>query len=219
MANLRIILFSIATLIVQVSFSQVDSLSTDSIDAPQVIQFSGVLVEADSLLPIPYSNVYRLRDMMGVVSNNLGFFTLPAFEGDTIAFSNVGYKNQYFKIPANVEDGMMSVVQVMIPDTILLTETQVYPWPANQADLRKDLLALELQEDNLSRSQKNLDPLKMEERLQNMLGDANSAYAVAMNRQVLELQSMGQARNVNLLNPYAWAEFLSALRNGSLRRQ
>lgn len=218
--SFRYFLFCAVLLITATASAQTDSLTADSNYIPKVVQFSGVIVEGDSLMPIPYSNVFRSRDMMGVVSNNLGFFTLPAFEGDTIVFSNIGYKDQYFKIPRNTEDGMLSVVQLLVPDTILLSETQVYPWPANRAALRKDLLALELPDDVLSRSQNNLDPLKMDERLQHlMVGDASASFTNAMNRQVLELQSMGQARNVSLLNPFAWAQFLSALNNGSLRRQ
>ena len=199
-------------------YSQTDSLAVDSVSSPKVVQFSGVLVEADSLFPVPYSNVYRQRDNMGVVSNNLGFFTLPAFEGDTIVFSNIGFRNQYYAIPEGVEDGMLSIVQVLTADTILLSETKIYPWPADKAALRKELLALELPSNVLARSQNNLDPLDMETRLSLLPGDSNTAYAYAMNQEVLKLQTMGTARNVSLLDPFAWAQFLSALRNGSLRR-
>jgi len=190
----------------------------DSLEVPVVIQFSGVLVTGDSLLPVPFSNVYRTRDNTGVITNALGFFTLPAFEGDTIMFSNVGYRNVTYTIPSNVENGMLSIVQLISPDTISLAETKVYPWPS-QDNFKKSFLALELPKDNLSRMQKNLDPLEMKKRIKYLGPEATAAGTYAMNNEALRLQSMGTAQNINLLNPFAWAQFISALRNGDLRRQ
>lgn len=195
-----------------------EPLKTDSIDFPDVVQFSGVLVTGDSLLPVPYSNVYRTRDNTGVISNALGFFTLPAFEGDTIMFSNVGYRNIEYVIPGEVEGNMLSIVQLILPDTIRLAETDVYPWPSKE-NFKKDFLALELPEDNLARLQKNLDPVEMKKRINYLGPESASSARYAMNNEALRLQSMGTAQNISLLNPFAWAQFLSALKNGDLRRQ
>lgn len=192
--------------------------SLDTSSTPDVIQFSGVLVTGDSLLPVPYSNVYRKRDNTGVISNVLGFFTLPAFEGDTIVFSNVGYRNVSYVIPTDLKDKMHSIVQLIAPETIRLADVQVYPWPSRSA-FKNDFLALELGEDNLARLQRNLDPLEMKKRIAFLGPDGASSASFAMNREALRLQSMGTAQNISLMNPFAWAKFLSALKNGELRRQ
>ncbi len=190
----------------------------DSIPELEVIQFSGVLVTGDSLIPVPYSNVYRTRDNTGVISNVLGFFTLPAFKGDTIMFSNVGYRNITYVIPADTEDKMHSIVQLIAPDTIRIADVNVFPWPTRTA-FKHDFLALELPEDNLARMQRNLDPLEMKKRIAFLGPDGASSASFAMNNESLRLQSMGTAQNISLMNPFAWAQFISALRNGSLRRQ
>ncbi len=196
---------------------RVDQVS-DSTDFPDVIQFSGVLVTGDSLFPVPYSNVYRTRDNTGVISNVLGFFTLPVFEGDTVMFSNVGYRNTTYVIPNNIEDKMLSIVQLMAPDTIRLADTEVYPWPSRE-NFKADFLALALPDDNLARIQRNLDPLEMKKRMEYLGPEAASAASFAMKSEALRLQSMGAAQNISLLNPFAWAQFLSAIKNGDLRRK
>ena len=190
----------------------------DSLKSPEVIQFSGVLVTGDSLLPVPYSNVYRKRDNTGVISNVLGFFTLPAFEGDTIVFSNVGYRNVSYVIPEELGNKMHSIVQLIVPETIRLANVNIYPWPSRSA-FKNDFLALELGEDNLARLLRNLDPLEMKKRIAFLGPDGSSSASFAMNRESLRLQSMGTAQNISLMNPFAWAKFISALKNGDLGRQ
>lgn len=198
--------------------SQVDQEPSDSIAYPEVVQLSGVLVTGDSLMPVPYSNVFRTRDNTGVISNALGFFTLPAFEGDTIMFSNIGYRNVIYVIPQDSEDKMLNIVQLIAPDTIKLDVADVYPWPS-KANFSSEFLALELPEDNLARMQRNLDPLEMQKRMKFLTPEGQASAMYAMNNEALRLQSMGAAPNISLLNPFAWAQFLSALRNGDLKRQ
>ena len=215
---LKIIVVVIGSLTIHSLNAQTVQEPTDSITYPEVVQISGVLVTGDSLLPVPYSNIFRTRDNTGVISNALGFFTLPAFKGDTIMFSNVGYRNVTYVIPQESEDKMMNIVQLIAPDTIKLNVADVYPWPS-RASFSNEFLALELPEDNLARMQRNLDPVEMQKRMK-FLGPEGAASArFAMNTEALRLQSMGTAQNISLLNPFAWAQFLSALRNGELKRQ
>lgn len=199
-------------------YSQTETEPSDSIAFPEVVQLSGVLVTGDSLLPVPYSNIYRTRDNTGVISNALGFFTLPAFKGDTIMFSNVGYRNVTYVIPKSTEEKLLNIVQLIAPDTIKLDMADVYPWPSRE-NFASEFLALELAQTDLARMQKNLDPLEMEKRMEFLGPDAMSAAKYSMNSEALRLQSMGTAPVIGLLNPASWAQFLSALRNGDLRRQ
>ncbi len=217
MRYVKAFLFFFISLSYGYSYGQ-EKLEIDSLEIPEVIQFSGVLVTGDSLLPVPYSNVYRKRDNTGVITNVLGFFTLPAFKGDTIVFSNVGYRNVFYEIPTDLEGNDHSIVQLIAPDTIQIADVEVYPWPSRE-NFKREFLALELGETNLSRMQRNLDPLEMKKRLAFIKPDGVSTATYAMNVEALRLQQMGTAPNISLLNPFAWAKFISALRNGELRRQ
>jgi hypothetical protein len=123
-----------------------------------------------------------------------------------------------YVIPEELGNKMHSIVQLIAPDTIRLANVNVYPWPSRSA-FRNDFLALELGEDNLARLLRNLDPLEMKKRIAFLGPDGSSSASFAMNRESLRLQSMGTAQNISLMNPFAWAKFLSALKNGDLRRQ
>ena len=49
-----------------------------------VVQLTGVVVEGDSLGPVPFATVYRARDQRGTITDEYGFFAIPARVGDTI---------------------------------------------------------------------------------------------------------------------------------------
>jgi hypothetical protein len=57
-----------------------------------LVQFSGVVVTADSLKPIPFVNVIIRNTWRGTVTDYFGFFSFVARMNDTIEFSSLGYK-------------------------------------------------------------------------------------------------------------------------------
>ena len=63
---------------------------TDSTAHVLVVQLTGVVVEGDSLGPIPFATVYRARDQRGTITDEYGFFAIPARVGDTVRFSAIG---------------------------------------------------------------------------------------------------------------------------------
>lgn len=52
-----------------------------------LIQFSGVVVTADSLTPIPYVNIKIRETSRNVVSDSKGFFSIKANKKNNITFS------------------------------------------------------------------------------------------------------------------------------------
>ena len=56
----------------------------DSTLTPMVVQLTGVVVEGDSLGPVPFATVYRARDQRGTITDEYGFFAIPARVGDTV---------------------------------------------------------------------------------------------------------------------------------------
>ncbi|MEZ7977627.1 MAG: carboxypeptidase-like regulatory domain-containing protein, partial [Flavobacteriales bacterium] len=65
---------------------------TDSTTVTQeVVQVSGLVVTGDSLMPLPFATVFRIRDSRGTMTDARGFFSIPVLEGDTIRFSSTGY--------------------------------------------------------------------------------------------------------------------------------
>lgn len=52
-----------------------------------VVQISGMVVTGDSLSPLSFATVYRMRDSRGTMTDANGFFSIPALEGDTLRVS------------------------------------------------------------------------------------------------------------------------------------
>ena len=96
----------------------------------KLIQLSGVVVENDSLKPLPFTSINIKGTTHGTVSDYYGFFTLVAQPGDEIDFVSVAYKEASYLIPDSLTSTNYAIIQVMRKDTFELPEATVYPWPS-----------------------------------------------------------------------------------------
>lgn len=121
---------------------------------PNVVQISGVVVVGDSLIQAPYTSVYRASDYRGTYTNQSGYFTLPAIEGDTLFFYSTGLKRSKFVVPRPAPEPHLSIVQVMEEDTIVLKATYILPLPSRE-NLRREVLAMNNQSNYFTISRPN----------------------------------------------------------------
>ena len=184
----------------------------------QVIQFSGLVVTGDSLLPVPFTAVYRQSAQRGTSTDYSGFYSMPVMTGDTIVFSNIGFQAEKFVVPDVVPDGRISMVKILERDTLQIPTTFVYPWPTPQK-FRNEFLSLRLDDNEAEIGRKNLESILLYDRMVYMGADASESYKIAMNQQAQKAYTNGQLPQNNLLNPVAWAAFLRALQNGDFKRQ
>lgn len=184
----------------------------------QVIQFSGLVVTGDSLLPVPFTAVYRQSAQRGTSTDYSGFYSMPVMTGDTIVFSNIGFQTEKFVVPDVVPDGRISMVKILERDTLQIPTTFVYPWPTPQK-FRNEFLSLRLDDNEAEIGRKNLESILLYDRMVYMGADASESYKIAMNQQAQKAYTNGQLPQNNLLNPVAWAAFLRALQNGDFKRQ
>ena len=109
-------------------FSYSQKKSTNLQDGKHdLVQFSGVVVEGDSLQPIPYTSIIVQNGYRGTVSDYFGYFSFVAQEGDTIEFSAIGFNSAFFIIPDTLTNNKYSLIQVLKVDTVRLAITDVYP--------------------------------------------------------------------------------------------
>ena len=191
--------------------------SANNDDRP-LIQFSGVVVDRDSLKPVPYTMIVIKNKKRGTVCDFFGFFSFVAQEKDTIEFSSVGYKKAIFIIPDSLTTNNYSLIQVMQTDTILLKETVIYPWPSKEA-FKKVFLETKIPEDDMDRAAKNLDRQALQSQYQTMPMDGSMNYKASMQQQYSKLYYAGQFPPNNLLNPIAWSKFIQAWRNGEFKKK
>ena len=183
-----------------------------------LVQFSGVVVEGDSLRPIPYASVIVQNSYRGTVSDYFGYFSFVAQEGDTIEFSAIGFQSAFFIIPDTLTNNKYSLIQVLRMDTINLSTTDVYPWPTKE-QFKKAFLALELPEDDIIRADRNMARADVKERMTGMAMDASLNYKYSMQQYQSKLYYAGQLPPNNLLNPIAWAKFIKAWKNGDFKKK
>jgi hypothetical protein len=119
-------------------------LSIHAVQAQQqLVQLSGLVSEAGSGYPLPYSTVRVLNSYRGTVSNGSGFFSLVVAPNDSIQFSSVGYQSRTYVVPDTITDMITSIGVFLSRDTMLLDVVEVYPWPSRD-DFRDAFLALQL---------------------------------------------------------------------------
>lgn len=186
--------------------------------ARKLIQFSGVVVNGDSLVPVAFTNIIIRNTQRGTMSDYYGFFSFVAQEKDTIEFSSVGYKRSGFIIPDTLTTNRYSLIQMMTRDTILLKETVIYPWPTKE-QFKEAFLNLQIPADDYERAMKNLERAEMKERMEAMPMDGSGNYKWQMQQYQSRLYYAGQYPSITLLNPIAWAQFIQAWRNGEFKKK
>lgn len=193
-------------------------LSAQTDGSRQVIQFSGLVVAGDSLSPVAYTTVYRHRDKRGTITDNLGFFSIPAFVGDTVYFSCIGFLKSVYVIPDTLKEMRYNMIQVLRRDTVQLETTFVYPWPTKER-FRQEFITLELADTKEDLARRNLEAAQLYERMNELDPDSRQAYHYAMLQNTRQITYAGQAPTISLMNPIAWAQFINAWRNGAFKKQ
>ncbi len=186
---------------------------TPKVDQRQLIQFSGVVLDQDSLTPIPFVSIVVKGTQRGAVSDLYGFFNMIIRPGDELEFYAITHKNRSYKVPDTLKQKYYYAIQVLDKDTINLPPIEVYPWPTKE-DFRRAFLALDLNETDAERADKNLlrDEMSYLERTQP--ASASESYKIAMQAYYTKVYTSGQQPVNNLLNPIKWAEFVNAWRSG-----
>ncbi len=186
-----------------------------------LIQFSGVAVTADSLLPVPFATVMIKNTSYGTTTDFYGYFSFVARKGDTLQFSSVGYQKSDYVIPDSLKGNRYSLIHTMLRDTVNLETVNIYPWPTAD-QFKQAFLNLDIPDDNLEIARKNLNPDLMAERVAVMPMDGSMNFKFQNQQRSNQLYYAGQSRmnNLsNLLNPIAWAKFIEAWKRGDFKRK
>jgi hypothetical protein len=182
-----------------------------------LIQFSGVVLEGDSLRAVPYTSIIVKNTNRGTISDFYGYFSFVAKKNDTIEFSAIGFSSAQFIIPDTLTTITYSLIQILHTDTVYLKSVAVYPWPSKE-QFKSAFLNLNLADDNLARATKNLDRAALKEQMAGMAVDASLNYKYSTQQNQSKLYYAGQYPSNNLLNPIAWAKFIKAWKSGAFKK-
>lgn len=219
MAKLFVILFIAFVLNLGLLGQTPQVKSTASMDSIKYVQVMGVLKGLDSLESIPFAMIRINKSGRGSIANYEGYFALVAQAGDTLNISHLAYKDYRYIVPAESPIFGDMKFHFLQSDTIKQKEIDVYPWPSRE-EFARAVLDLKLDyEDAMMRAERMLSGEslgKLSLRVTPDAGITQNSFA-QYNRQ--QLYRMGQVQTMNVLSPFAWAQFFDALKKGELRRQ
>ena len=189
-----------------------DGISQNNKDSKKetYIQFSGVVLDQDSLMPIPFVSIL-VNDKGRTVSDYYGFFTVVVSPGDVVQFLAITHKNRFYKIPDTCSLRHLYAIQVLNRDTVELPNVDVYPWPSKE-DFKRAFLALDLNATDYDRADKNLNQNTLSYIERNMTISGSEAYKNTMQNYYTKVYTVGQQPQIQLLNPLAWAQFIDSWR-------
>lgn len=185
-------------------------------DETSLIQFSGLVMTADSLMTIPYVNIFSKTSRRGSFSDLNGYFNFVAEKGDTIMFTCIGYKSSHYIIPDTLSSNRYSMVKLLTSDTVYLDEAVVRALPLRDM-FDYVFVHAEIPDDDMERARKNMERQKMKEAREEMRPDGQEAGKYYLAREAEKYYYAGQVPPNNLLNPFAWAQFFEAWKRGDFK--
>jgi len=206
----------LTALLALIAFGSLHALQPDQ--QRGLVQFSGVVVTGDSLEPVPFTSILIKGSYRGTISDVYGYFSFVAQQGDTLQFAAVGFKRGQYVIPTDLPDNKYSMIHQLYPDTILLGEMQVSPYPSKE-QFAEAFLNMQLGDDDYLRAMNNMSPAQMMQRMEDMPPDAAGSYQTLTMLDQTRLYQQGGMPTINLMNPIAWAQFLQAWRNGAYKKK
>ncbi|MBA3827453.1 MAG: carboxypeptidase-like regulatory domain-containing protein [Taibaiella sp.] len=184
--------------------------------AADVVQINGVIITADSLRAVPYATVLVKNQNRGVEASNLGVFTLVCYKGDTLQFSEVGFRPKEFVISKNIQGEYFSMIQLMTQDTFYLQETIIRALPSRE-EFDYAFRHWHVASDQYDIARRNTNRYTLRAIAYTLPHDGRESQAMYQSQQARDAVYYGQQKPMNILNPLAWAEFFQAWKRGDFR--
>lgn len=186
----------------------------------KVVQFSGKVVteENNRIVGIPYAVVAVMGTHRGTFSDIDGFFSIVVRTDETLVFSVLGFKDAYYHVPDTLTSDRYTIFQILTKDTILLAEAVVYPWP-DPDHFNKEFLAMDVHEDLEDIAAENLSEKAMVQLRDYLPTDGPEHQQLYLKQQSQRYYYEGQIRTPQILNAFAWKEFIEAWKRGDFKRK
>lgn len=105
-------------------------LFAGNLSAQQVLK--GIVVENDSVTPMPFVYIINKSNGNGTMSDNTGKFTLSSSQNDTLVCSYVGYAKTYIPVKSlKAENGIVKLVMslsLINLNTVTVTSFKIKPY-------------------------------------------------------------------------------------------
>jgi hypothetical protein len=170
-------------------------------------------------MPVHGVAVVSKKLRRGAVSERSGIYSITSTPGDTIFYRALGYKRYHTIIPVDYSDKLCMVDIVLEIDTIPIAEVNILPW-RSYSEFIKDMTREKEPDPLVDNMNENLASIYVAVQNQtNVRITPEAGYRYAMEQNFVATATRGQYPINNLLNPFAWAKFISGVKNGLLRNQ
>src|SRR5688500_5633438 len=188
--------------------------------APKVVQFSGKVVteENNQIVGVPYAVVSVLGSQRGTFTDYDGFFSIVARTDETLVFQVLGFRDAYYHVPDTLTSDRYTIFQIMTKDTILLPEAVIYPWP-DPDHFNQEFLAMDVHTDLEDLAAENLSDKAMVQLREYLPSDGPEHQQLYLKQQANRYYYEGQIRTPQILNAFAWKEFIQAWKRGDFKRK
>lgn len=180
------------------------------------LQISGIIRDEFNN-PLPYAHIIILNAGKGSIADRSGRFSFIVYPNDTLIFSSLGHKRKQMVVPGDLDRIHYSVDIQLESDPFEIQEVTVFPW-ATYEEFSEAFIALDLPEDDYDRAIANIALIKTWMELEGLPLDGGASFRVAMQEHYNRNMYAGQPPN-NLLNPFSWAQFIQAIKEGKFQRR
>jgi hypothetical protein len=181
-----------------------------------VVQLYGIVMTADSLRGIPSVSIVIKGQNRGTFTNEQGVFSIVVVKGDQIEFTSIGYKPKLVEVPKNMEGNQMSMIQLLVNDTVYLPATIIKPRPTRE-QFERDFVNKDIPADEIEIARKNTEASTRRILAKSLPADAGEATHYSLQQQATRYYYQGQAPPQNIFNPLAWSEFIKAWKRGDFK--
>jgi hypothetical protein len=189
-----------------------------TLDNNPYILFTGLVLTADSLQPIPYVSINNNRRGMIGYTNEYGHFDVIVKKGDTIWFNQVEKVASWHIIPDTLTQSRYHVVKLLTQDTINLPVIYIRALPLKTL-FDYEFVNGDIPDDAYERARKNLEAEALKEQMKLKPADAKESQSLLAQTRASQLYYYKQAPPQNYLNPFVWAQFLEAWKRGDFKKK
>lgn len=183
-----------------------------------VVQLYGVVMTADSLRGLDGVSVSVKGKGRGTITNYQGVFSIAVLKGDEIEFSFVGFKLKNVTIPINWETSSYEIIQLLTSDTNYLPGTIIRARPT-RPQFERDFLNTTIAADEYALARENLENEKRAALMSIIPSDGKEAINYTLRQKMAASYHTGQLPPMNIMNPFAWSEFIKSWKRGDFKRK
>lgn len=187
-------------------------------DTEIFFQVSGIITDEENNV-LSNVGVVSLKLRRGALSEKTGIYSITSTPGDTIFFRALGFKKKLVILPRDFQGRHFSLDVTLSIDTIPIESVVVLPWKS-YSDFIKDMSTITPLEPEIENMNRNIASISdavsstVDVRI-----TPEAGYRYAMQQSFRTMSTRSQYPINNLLNPFAWAKFISGLKNGLFKNQ